>query len=154
MSQQLDQNKVGFRNLAHSLKISPRWSIEVNTTLGRRNNRSYIRIQVNSAENKEKQQHRLNRCPSVGASDAWRKFRRPVGLSLWMLAEIKSANSIAPVEPMVPRKAPVHQTSFVPESMFRWTSTSLQHRLNRHFRIKAPVHQASYVPESLFEVDQ
>src|SRR6185312_14214945 len=68
-------------NLAHSLKNSPRWSIEVNTTLGRRNNRSYIRIQVNSAENNEKQQHRLNRCPSIGASDAWRKDRCPVGLS-------------------------------------------------------------------------
>ena len=50
----------------------------------------------------------LTDAPIIGASDAWRKFRRPVGLSLWMLAEIKSANSIAPVEPMVPRKAPVH----------------------------------------------
>ena len=152
MSQQLDQNWFGPRNLAHSLKNSSRWSIEVNTTFGKRNNRSYIEIQVNSAENQKKQQHRLNRCPSIGASDAWRKFRRPVGLSLWMLAEIKSANYIAPVEPMVPRKAPVHQTSFVPESMFRWTSTSLQHRLNRHFGIKAPVHQTPYVPESLFEL--
>ena len=27
---------------------------------------------------------------------------------LWMQAGIKSKNSIAPVEPMVPRKAPVH----------------------------------------------
>ena len=32
----------------------------------------------------------------------------PVGLSLWMQAEIKSTISIAPVEPMVPSKAPVH----------------------------------------------
>ena len=32
----------------------------------------------------------------------------PVGLSLWMQAEIKSTIPIAPVEPMVPRKAPVH----------------------------------------------
>ena len=31
--------------------------------LGRRNNRSHSRIQVNTDENKEKQQHRLNRCP-------------------------------------------------------------------------------------------
>ena len=46
--------------------------------------------------------------PSTGASDAWRKFRRPVGLSLWMPADIKSEIPIAPVEPMVPRKAPVH----------------------------------------------
>ena len=37
-----------------------------------------------------------------GSSDA------PVGLSLWMPAEIKSANSIAPVEPIVKSKAPVH----------------------------------------------
>ena len=36
--------------------------------------------------------------------------------------------------------------------MFWWTSTSLQHRLNRRFGIKAPVHWASYVPESLFEL--
>ena len=71
---------------------------------------------------------------------------------LWMQAGIKSKNSIAPVEPMVRRKAPVHQMYFVPESMFWWTSTSLQHRLNRRFRIKAPVHQTSYVPESLFEL--
>ena len=32
----------------------------------------------------------------------------PVGLSLWMQAEIKSTTSIAPVEPMIPSKAPVH----------------------------------------------
>ena len=37
-----------------------------------------------------------------GSSDA------PVGLSLWMQAEIKSTISIALVEPMVPSKAPVH----------------------------------------------
>ena len=37
-----------------------------------------------------------------GSSDA------TVGLSLWMQAEIKSIISIAPVEPMVPSKAPVH----------------------------------------------
>ena len=37
-----------------------------------------------------------------GSSDA------PVGLSLWMQAEIKSTTSIAPVEPMIPSKAPVH----------------------------------------------
>src|SRR6185312_8599165 len=41
---------------------------------------------------------------------------------------------------------------FVPESMFWWTSTSLQHRLNRRFGIKAPVHWMYYVPESLFEL--
>ena len=41
--------------------------------------------------------------PTIGgSSDA------PVGLSLWMQAEIKSIISIAPVEPMVPSKAPVH----------------------------------------------
>jgi len=34
--------------------------------------------------------------------------------------------------------------------MFWWTSTSLQHRLNRHFGIKAPVHQKFFVPESMF----
>src|SRR6185312_2465958 len=62
-------------------KNSKRWSIEVNTTLGRRNNQSHIRIQVKTAENKENQQHRLNRCPSIRASDAWRKDRCPVGLS-------------------------------------------------------------------------
>ena len=32
----------------------------------------------------------------------------PVGLSLWMQAEIKSTISIASVEPIVPSKAPVH----------------------------------------------
>ena len=37
-----------------------------------------------------------------GSSDA------PVGLSLWMQVEIKSTISIAPVEPMVSSKAPVH----------------------------------------------
>jgi hypothetical protein len=37
-----------------------------------------------------------------GSSDA------PVGLSPWMQTEIKSTISIAPVEPMVPSKAPVH----------------------------------------------
>ena len=41
--------------------------------------------------------------PTLGGS-----FDAPVGLSLWMQAEIKSTISIAPVEPMVPRKAPVH----------------------------------------------
>jgi hypothetical protein len=50
----------------------------------------------------------LTDAPGIEASDACRKFRRPVGLSLWMQAEIKSAITIAPVEPMVPRKAPVH----------------------------------------------
>jgi len=60
-----------------------------------------------------------------GSSDA------PVGLSLWMQAEIKSTISIAPVEPMIPRKSPVHLMYYVPESMFWWTSTHLQHRLNR-----------------------
>ena len=43
----------------------------------------------------------LTDAPSIGASDAWRKFRRPVGLTLWMQTECKSTNSIAPVEPMV-----------------------------------------------------
>src|SRR6185503_5765606 len=33
--------------------------------------------------------------------------------------------------------------------MFWWTSTSLQHRLNRRFGIKAPVHQKFFVPESM-----
>jgi hypothetical protein len=50
----------------------------------------------------------LTDAPSIGASDGCRKFRRPIGLSLWMQAEIKSTITIAPVEPMVPRKAPVH----------------------------------------------
>ena len=152
MSQQLDRNLVGLRNLAHSLKNSKRWSIEVNTTLGRRNNQSHTQIQVNSVENKEKQQHRLNRCPSVGASDAWRKDRCPVGLSSLEAGRNQVKNSIAPVEPMVPRKTSVHQTYFVPESMFWWTSTSLQHRLNRRFRIKALVHWMYFVPERLFEL--
>ena len=63
--------------------------------LGRRNNRSYIQIQVNSAENKEKQQHRLNRCPSIGASDAWRKDRCPVGLSSLDAGRNQVKNSIS-----------------------------------------------------------
>ena len=41
--------------------------------------------------------------PTLGrSSDA------PVGLSLWIQAEMKSTISIAPVEPMVPSKAQVH----------------------------------------------
>ena len=36
--------------------------------------------------------------------------------------------------------------------MFWWTSTTLQHRLNRRFRIKASVHWMYYVPERLFEL--
>ena len=41
---------------------------------------------------------------------------------------------------------------FVPESMFLWTSTRLQHQLNRRFRSKEPVHWMYFVPESLFEL--
>ena len=50
----------------------------------------------------------LTDAPSIRASDACRKFRRPIGLSLWMIADIKSEILKAPVEPTVPRKAPVH----------------------------------------------
>ena len=74
------------------------------------------------------------------------------GLSSLEAGRDQVKNSIAPVEPMVPSKAPMHQMYYVLESMFCWTSTHLQHRLNRRFRIKAPVHQTSYVPESLFEL--
>ena len=49
----------------------------------------------------KKQQHRLNRCPSVRASGAWWKDRCPVGLSSLDEGRNQVKNSIAPVEPMV-----------------------------------------------------
>ena len=57
----------------------------------------------------------MNRCPSIGASDAWRKDRCPVGLS--SLDEGRNQ-----VKHRLNRrfriKAPVQWKSFVPESMF------------------------------------
>ena len=134
------------------LKNSPRWSIEVNTTLGRRNNRSYVQIQVNSVENREKQQHRFNRCPGIGASDAWRKFRRPVGLSLWMQAEIKSTISIAPIEPMVKKISTGALDVLCSREHVLVDLNSPSAPVEPTLQNQAPVHWIYYVPESLFEL--
>ena len=133
-------------------KNSPRWSIEVNATLGRRNNRSYIQIQVDSVENEEKQQHRFNRCFSIGLSDAWRKFRRPYrSISL-----DASRNQINNLYSTGWTDGPKQNTGALDVLCSREhvlvdlnsPSTPVEPTLQN----QAPVHWIYYVPESLFEL--
>jgi hypothetical protein len=60
--------------------------------------------------------------------------------------------SSAPVEPTVQNQSTGAMKVLCSREHVWWTPTSLQHRLNRRFRIKAPVHWMYFVPERLFEL--
>ena len=94
----------------------------------------------------------LTDAPSIGASDAWRKFRRPVGLSLWMQAEIKSTISIAPVEPMVKKISTGALDVLCSREHVLVDLNSPSAPVEPTLQNQAPVHWIYYVPESLFEL--
>ena len=60
--------------------------------------------------------------------------------------------SSAPVEPTLRNQSTGAMKVLCSREHVWWTPTSLQHRLNRRFRIKAPVHWMYFVPERLFEL--
>ena len=60
--------------------------------------------------------------------------------------------SSAPVEPTLRNQSTSAMKVLCSREHVWWTPTSLQHRLNRRFRIKAPVHWMYFVPERLFEL--
>ena len=83
-----------------------------------------------------------------GSSDA------PVGLSLWMQAEIKSTISIAPVEPMVKKISTGALDVLCSREHVLVDLNSPSAPVEPTLQNQAPVHWIYYVPESLFEVDQ
>ena len=88
---------------------------------------------------------------SIGASDAWRKFGRPVGLSLWMQAEIKSTISIAPVEPMVKKINTGALDILCSREHVLVDLNSSSAPVEPTLQNQPPVYWMYYVPESLFE---
>ena len=60
--------------------------------------------------------------------------------------------SSAPVEPTLRNQSTGAMKVLCSREHVWWTPTSLQHRLNRRFRIKAPVHWMYFVPERLFKL--
>ena len=140
------------RYLAHLLKNSPIWSIEVNTTLGRRNNRSYIQIQVNSVENEEKQQHRFNRCPYHRSIRCLAEVPTPCR-SISLGSKLKSSQ--------VTRYHRLNRWSQAKHRCIRCTlfqraclvdHNSSSAPVEPTLQIQPSVHWMYYVPENLFEL--
>ena len=77
----------------------------------------------------------LTDAPIIGASDAWRKFRRPVGLSLLEASwnQVKSLYITGWTDG--PKQSTGALDVLCSREHVWWTSTRLQHRLNRRFRI-------------------
>ena len=77
----------------------------------------------------------LTDAPIIGVSDAWRKFRRPVGLSLLEASwnQVKSLYITGWTDG--PKQSTGALDVLCSREHVWWTSTRLQHRLNRRLRI-------------------